>query len=120
VQSAHGAVNEERFSGLRRTPNKHQIQWTILNMARDRDPDVDLNKLMQAENPSDIPDYFIYDQSKAGVSMETLVKMLHLTEKEIKERISKHIELIAQYEDRKKQIDKEMAQEYKRKRNSIG
>lgn len=115
-------MHEERFSGLKRTPNALQIKWTMYNIALDNDRNLD-----EVDGPpeefTDVPDYYFYELSKAGMSIADMSKKMNIKEEVIEERLQHYMEVAAAFRPVKDKLDKKMAKAgsaYKHRRSNIG
>jgi len=97
VRTAAGVVSERRFSGSDRTPNRMQSYWTMYNIMRDTDPERKLPDLFIPKGPREpIPDFFIYEQIKHGVSVNTLSKHMDMSLEEINAIVKRQMVIEAQ------------------------
>lgn len=115
-------MHEEKYSGLRRTPNTYQIRWTLYNVALDNNRELD-DIDDTATTPQEVPDFFIYELKKAGMSVEDMEKKLRLSKQEIEERLSQYIEKYAAFRPVKEKLDEKYnkaGSAYRHRRNNIG
>lgn len=116
-------MHEEKFSGLKRTPNVWQIKWTLYNTALDNGKALDEVDAAAVDPFNEVPDFFLYELTKAGLKPDAIAAKLKIPEKDVQERLAKHIEFLATITPLKAKLDDKAdkkGEAYRYSRNNIG
>ena len=95
--------------------------WTFYNKLMDEEKKTpDQIEAMANTKPSDFPDYYLYELTRAGMSVKAIASKINATPEEVAKRLDRYEEQAAIFNPLKEKIDAQMKLEQQNSLKNIG
>jgi len=97
-----------------------QLAWTFYNLLVDRGKTTDEIGAMATNKVDNFPDYFLFELTKIGMSVEAIAAKLSTTPKDVEERLGRYMALATIFDPLKVKLDEKIKAEFKHSSANIG